>query len=120
MKRISTTLLFLLFISASVFAQQIKVAAYNIRYANKTDTGNLWQDRAPYIGALVKFHDFDVFGTQEGLNSQLVDLEKMLPGYARYGAGRDDGKQGGEHTAIVSKKDRFTLLDKGDFWLAEN
>jgi endonuclease/exonuclease/phosphatase family metal-dependent hydrolase len=120
MKRISTTLLFLLFISASVFAQQIKVAAYNIRYANKTDTGNLWQDRAPYIGALVKFHDFDVFGTQEGLNSQLIDLEKMLPGYARYGAGRDDGKQGGEHSAIFYKKDRFTLLDKGDFWLAEN
>src|SRR5690606_39878192 len=105
MRKITTTLLLLLLISTSVLAQQIKVAAYNIRYASQNDIGNLWQDRAPYIGSLVKFHDFDVFGTQEGLNSQLVDLDKMLPGYARYGAGRDDGKQGGEQSAIFYKKD---------------
>lgn len=120
MKRIYTTLLLLLVISASVVAQELKVATYNLRYANTSDTGNLWPDRAPYVGALIRFHDFDVFGTQEALDSQLADLEKSLPDYARYGVGRDDGKTAGEHSAIFYKKEQFTLLDKGDFWLAEN
>lgn len=120
MKKLTTTLLLLWLISASVFAQELNVAAYNLRYANTTDTGNLWPDRAPYVGSLIRFHDFDVFGTQEALHSQLVDLDKMLPGYARYGVGRDDGKTEGEHSAIYYKKDQFTLVDKGDFWLAEN
>ena len=43
-----------------------------------------------------------------------------LPGqYARYGRGRDDGMDKGEHSAIFYKKDEFTLLSKGDFWLSQ-
>ncbi|MFB5945770.1 endonuclease/exonuclease/phosphatase family protein [Albibacterium profundi] len=120
MKRLFTSLFLLFVISASVIAQELKVASYNVRYANTTDTGNLWPDRAPYVASLIQFHDFDVFGTQEALNSQLVDLEEQLSDYARYGVGRDDGKTKGEHSAIYYKKNKFTLLDKGDFWLAEN
>jgi hypothetical protein len=33
--------------------------------------------------------------------------------------GRDDGKDKGEHSAIFYKKDEFTLLNKGDFWLSQ-
>lgn len=120
MKRLFTSLFLVFVISATVFAQDLTVASYNIRYANATDTGNLWPDRAPYVASLIKFHDFDVFGTQEALNSQLVDLDGELSDYARYGVGRDDGKAKGEHSAIYYKKNKFTLLDKGDFWLAEN
>src|SRR5690606_14335018 len=85
MKRIYTAVLLSLLICASEFAQDLKVATYNIRYASSNDIGNLWQDRAPYVAALVRFHDFDVFGTQEGLPEQLTDLEGMLPTYSRYG-----------------------------------
>ena len=120
MKKISTTLILSLFIYASAFAQELKVATYNIRYASSNDIGNLWQNRAPYVGALIRFHDFDIFGTQEGLPEQLTDLDGMFPTYARYGKGRDDGKTKGEHSAIYYKKDKFTLLNQGDFWLAEN
>jgi len=100
-------------------ARQLTVGTYNVRYDNPRDTGNLWVDRAPVVAALLRFHDFDVFGTQEALKNQLDDISKALPQYARYGKGRDDGKEKGEHSAIFYKKDRFKLLDKGDFWLSE-
>ncbi len=100
-------------------AQQLKLASYNIRYDNRRDSGNLWENRAPVVSALIRFHDFDVFGTQEGLKSQLDDISKDLPEYARYGKGRDDGQEKGEHSAIFYKKDVFKLLKQGDFWLSQ-
>lgn len=114
----------LLFIIASVLinttnAQQITVASFNLRYDNPGDTGNLWKDRAGPVCSLIRFHDFDIFGTQEALKNQLDDISNSLPQYARYGKGRDDGKEGGEHSAIYYKKDNFKLLQSGDFWLSE-
>lgn len=100
-------------------AQQFTVGSYNLRYDNPNDTGNLWADRAPVIVGLLRFHDFDVLGTQEGLKNQLDDIAKALPAYTYYGAGRDDGKDKGEHAAIFFKKDKYKLLKKGDFWLSE-
>jgi endonuclease/exonuclease/phosphatase family metal-dependent hydrolase len=46
-------------------------------------------------------------------------LQKQLPGFEYYGVGRDDGKSGGEHSAIFIRKERFNVLAKGDFWLSE-
>lgn len=100
-------------------AQQLVIGTYNLRYDNPKDTGNLWRDRAPVVSALIRFHDFDIFGTQEGLKNQLDDISSALPQYSRYGSGRDDGKDKGEHSAIFYKKDEFNLLDKGDFWLSQ-
>ncbi|RZK92170.1 MAG: endonuclease/exonuclease/phosphatase family protein [Pedobacter sp.] len=98
-------------------AQQITVGSFNIRYDNPNDAGNLWKDRAPVVSNLIRFHEFDVLGIQEGLKNQLADISSALPEYAVYGKGRDDGKDGGEHSAIY--KDRFKLLKSGDFWLSE-
>lgn len=100
-------------------AQEIRVATYNLRFDNPRDSGNLWKDRAPVVINLLRFHDFDLFGTQEGLANQLNDITAALPEYERYGVGRDDGREKGEHSAIFYKKDRFKLLQKGDFWLSE-
>jgi endonuclease/exonuclease/phosphatase family metal-dependent hydrolase len=100
-------------------AQQLTIATYNLRYDNSNDTGNLWVNRAPIVANLIRFHDFDLFGTQEGLKNQLDDLSNELPQYNRYGVGRDDGIDKGEHSAIFYKKDLFTLLKQGDFWLSE-
>ncbi|MCK7557690.1 endonuclease/exonuclease/phosphatase family protein [Chitinophaga sedimenti] len=100
-------------------AQQMNVATFNLRYDNPKDSGNLWKDRRQAVSALIRFHDFDIFGTQEALKNQLDDVASALPGYTYYGKGRDDGKDAGEHSAIFFKKDKFKLLDKGDFWLSE-
>ena len=99
-------------------SQQMRIATYNIRYDNPRDSGNLWVDRLPRITALLEYHDFDIFGTQEGLKHQLEQLLKSLKGYEMYGIARDDGKNEGEHAAIFYRKESFQLLDKGDFWLS--
>ena len=96
----------------------INIGSYNIRYANKGDGLNAWTNRKENVKALIKFHDFEIFGVQEALIAQLKDIAE-LPEYAFYGKGRDDGIEGGEHSAIFYKKSRFKLLKSGDFWLSE-
>jgi len=100
------------------WAQELNVASYNIRYKNNGDTGNLWDDRKQALTDLVRFHEFDIFGTQEGLLEQLQDIQKQLPGFRYIGVGRDDGAQKGEHAAIFYRTARFALLQHGTFWLS--
>lgn len=111
----------LLWLAETVTAQRINVATYNMRNDNnKEDSlrGDGWGQRFPVIASLVRFHDFDIFGTQECLYHQLVNVKDSLPGYDFIGIGRDDGKRGGEHSAIFYKTGRFQLLSHGDFWLS--
>lgn len=105
----------------SGFAQKdapIIVATYNLRYDNKGDGINAWPNRKQNVKALIRFHEFDLFGTQEALRGQLNDVAELNE-FAFLGAGRDDGKEAGEHSAIFYKKDRFKALQSGNFWLSE-
>ncbi|MBM3401905.1 MAG: endonuclease/exonuclease/phosphatase family protein [Bacteroidetes bacterium] len=119
MKSLTFLLILLCAQSIRLFAQTINVATFNIRYDNPGDTGNLWVNRAPVVSSLIRFHDFDLFGVQEALKNQLDDIGTALPYLSRYGIGRNDGKDGGEHAAIFYKKDKFRLLKSGDFWLSQ-
>ncbi len=96
----------------------ITVATYNLRYKNKSDGVNAWENRKENVKALIRFHEFDLFGTQEALREQLNDVAELNE-FAFLGAGRDDGKEAGEHSAIFYKKDRFKALQSGNFWLSE-
>lgn len=110
-----------LLLNEATFAQKtepITVATYNLRYDNKGDGINAWPNRKENVKALVRFHDFDLFGTQEALRNQLNDVAELNE-YAFFGAGRDDGREAGEHSAIFYKKDRFKILQSGNFWLSE-
>lgn len=113
-------IIFCFLISIGVFSQTLITGTFNLRYDNPRDSGNLWIDRAPVAAALIRFHQFDIVGTQEGLTNQLQDLQKNLPEYSYYGIGRDDGQLKGEHSAIFYKKDKFIVSDSGDFWLSEH
>lgn len=113
--------LLLVFVLGNLKAQKsepINVASYNIRYNNPGDGENAWPKRKDHVKDLIRYHEFDLFGTQEGLIDQLNDLSEMSE-YAFTGKARDDGKQSGEHSAIFYRKDRFRLLKNGDFWLSE-
>ena len=116
-------LLFALIIVASMqlFAQDMLVGSYNIRYKNWNDSvqGEIWQKRCQVICDQVNFMAPEIFGTQEVLYVQLQDMQKALDGYNYIGIGRDDGQHGGEHEAIFYKTDKLQLLDHGDFWLSE-
>lgn len=101
-------------------AQRITVATYNMRYDNKEDEekGNGWKQRCPVIAGMIRFHGFDIFGTQECLRHQLEDIKSSLPGFTFIGVGRDDGKEAGEHSAIFYNTEKFKLLENGNFWLS--
>lgn len=110
--------LLLLLIAPMAFAQlDLNVATYNLRFDNPNDGKNVWPARRDAVRALVRYHEFDLWGTQEGLDSQLKDLD-ALGDFARVGAGRDDGQHAGEHSAIFYRSARFALEDHGDFWLS--
>ncbi|MDR0507503.1 MAG: endonuclease/exonuclease/phosphatase family protein [Dysgonamonadaceae bacterium] len=100
---------------------RIRVASYNVRYENRGDArnGNGWEQRCPVIANMTLFHDFDLMGTQECKHNQIEDLCLLLPEYAYIGIGREDGKTKGEYSAIFYKKNRFELLEDGNFWLSE-
>ncbi|MGV3589668.1 MAG: endonuclease/exonuclease/phosphatase family protein [Adhaeribacter sp.] len=124
MRHFCFALLFVL-ISLPTFAQKIKdtgslrVMSYNIRYLNKSDSINVWDNRKDKVVGLMKYHQADVIGVQEAVLSQIKDLEARLPDFAWYGVGRMDGKEDGEFNAIYYRKSRFKLLDSGTFWYSE-
>ncbi|MDR1918617.1 MAG: endonuclease/exonuclease/phosphatase family protein [Tannerellaceae bacterium] len=99
-------------------ALELKVATYNLRMDTPSDSANAWPYRKEAVKALIQYHDFDIVGTQEGFLHQLQGVCE-LQAYTYSGSGRDDGKEAGEHSAILYKKDKFTMLDSGDFWLRE-
>lgn len=100
---------------------EFNLVTYNIRLPAGSDSvnGNGWGRRLPWIALMVRFHDFDIFGTQEGVKHQLDSLRGRLPGYDYIGVGRDDGASLGEHAAIFYNTGLFELVDQGDFWLSE-
>jgi endonuclease/exonuclease/phosphatase family metal-dependent hydrolase len=122
MKRVLFVFLLSVIVATQISeAGDITVASFNIRYDNHSDSinGNGWRQRYPIICDLIRFHGFDVFGAQEVLHNQLLDMLAGLPGYDYAGVGRDDGKTKGEYAPIFYRKDKFKALESGHFWLSE-
>lgn len=119
-KQRTISFIVLLACTLSIHAQML-VGSYNIRYRNSEDSirGNVWQKRCQVICDQVNFFAPDIFGAQEVLHPQLLDLLRGLDGYDYIGVGRDDGKEAGEYAAIFYKKNRVRLLEQGHFWLSE-
>jgi endonuclease/exonuclease/phosphatase family metal-dependent hydrolase len=115
------TLLACLGLLATPFAhagEPWRLATYNLRLNLASDGVNAWPQRRAQVMALIRYHGWDVFGTQEGLPDQIADLEQ-LPGFERIGVGRDDGASRGEHAALFVRRERFEVLRSGTFWLSE-
>lgn len=106
-------------IPAILSSQHINLISYNIKYDNKGDTINNWNDRKATMAALIQHYDADIIGTQEGLHHQIAYLDSALPNFSYLGVGRDDGKEKGEYTAIFYNTDKFKVLKTNTFWLSE-
>ena len=102
----------------AVEAPPLRVMSFNLRYDTPNDSANAWPNRKDWVASLVRFHGADVVGVQEALAHMLTDLDARLPGFARVGVGRADGRARGEFSAIFYRSDRLTLLDSGTFWLS--
>lgn len=113
------TFLLLLFSSSFLQAQDLKVMTYNIRYDNPGDGVNQWDKRKTKVFDVIEKYNPDIIGVQEALYHQLTDIADNLEQYEFFGAGRDDGKRKGEHSAVFIRKDRFKILEQKTFWLSE-
>ena len=107
-----------------------RFANYNIRFVNASngDTGQrLWANRRQYVVQIITDYDFDVVGMEEvtGNNkdattgkSQLQDLRDMLAGYADYSVERTNSNY--SYNSIFYKTSKYTLIDKGRFYINEH
>lgn len=116
-------LLFILCISSTIiFAQDMNVMTFNIRYDNPNDAeqGNGWKEhRRERVVRLIQHYNPDLLGIQEAMKHQLEYLLEKMPEYDYIGVGRDDGKEKGEFSAVLYKKDRFNIAEHNTFWLSE-
>lgn len=99
-------------------ATPLRVMTFNLRLDLASDGPNAWPYRRDWVAALIRFHAPDAVGVQEALAPMLADLDARLPGFARIGVGRADGRSGGEFSAILYRTGRLDLLDSGTFWLS--
>jgi endonuclease/exonuclease/phosphatase family metal-dependent hydrolase len=104
---------------AASAAEGLPVLSFNLRYDNPGDGPNAWPARKEIVASTILFHEAAVVGAQEVLRGQIADLEALLPGYAWFGLGRDDGKDGGEFNPVFYDKSRLKLLEQATFWLSE-
>jgi endonuclease/exonuclease/phosphatase family metal-dependent hydrolase len=109
---------FLLF-GLTSHAQPLKLMSYNIRLDVASDGVNQWSNRSGKMTKLIARYDPDLLGLQEVLHHQLADILKALPQYGYLGVGRDDGKEKGEYSAILYRKDRFDVIWQQTSWLSE-
>ncbi len=100
----------------------IKIMTFNIRTGDAwwLDgwSQNNWDKRKHITIDTIAENAADVFGTQEGVTSQLEEIKNALPQYSMYAIGRDNGMSKGETCAIFFRNDRFNLIDSGTFWFS--
>jgi endonuclease/exonuclease/phosphatase family metal-dependent hydrolase len=106
----------LLLFSSVLLADTVKALSWNIRLDTPNDAELAWPHRAGKVINQLQQQSPDIIGLQEVMWHQLVRLESALPGYQRIGVGRDDGKNAGEFSPLLIRRDRFVIEDSGTFW----
>ncbi|WP_264536156.1 endonuclease/exonuclease/phosphatase family protein [Flavobacterium sp. N1736] len=109
----------LIFVSGSFYGQNLKMMTYNIRLDVASDGENAWANRKYFFTSQIKFYSPDIFGIQEALPNQVIDIASALSEYNKFGIGREE-KGEGEACTIYYKKDRFQVDKINTFWLSEN
>lgn len=117
-KTLFTLLILSLFLSCNK-PMYLNVMTFNVRLDYAGDGTNNWQYRKDAAAKVVNIYDIDIMGGQEVLNNQLNDFLERLPGYGAIGVGRDDGKNKGEFSPLLYKKDRFTVEKSSTFWISQ-
>jgi len=117
------TLALIMFVALAAIAADdsvdTTVMSFNIRYAGANDGINSWPNRRDLVRDAIVSHRPAIFGVQECLWNQGVELGEAFAEYRMTGVGRDDGAKKGEMCAIFTSRERYQVLDQGTFWLSE-
>ncbi len=96
----------------------MKVMSFNVLCGGRGI--NEWTKRKPFVRDIIKKYSPDTFGLQEAHNRWMNYLCKELGDeYDYVGVGRENGKRMGEFSPVFYKKDKYTVIEKGNFWLSE-
>lgn len=97
--------------------QDVTVMSYNVFIAGEEALSP--DNRAPKLIENILRYKPDSFGVQEADKAWTDRLEAGLNDYARAGTFRDDGITEGESSSVFYLKNKYKLIDSGDFWLSE-
>lgn len=95
-----------------------KVMTFNLRRHKESDGRNGWDGRRDAAVEVIRRHQPDLLGTQEGLLHQINDILQRFPEYGVLGEARFGGRRD-EFNAILYRKDRFRVQATGNFWLSD-
>ena len=96
----------------------MKVMSFNVLCGGKGK--NWWTKRKKLVRDEIAKYDPDTFGLQEAHYRWMNYLCKELGDtYDYVGVGRDNGKRQGEFSPVFYKKDKYEVIEKGNFWLSE-
>lgn len=112
-------LLLLLCLAGTARAEPLKVMTFNIRYGTANDGVNHWKFRRDGVLRILREEAPAICGVQEALKFQLDEILAAVPGYARLGVGRDDGRDAGEFSPILVATSRFAVVSQETFWLSD-
>lgn len=99
----------------------IEVMTYNIRVDFPDTSLNSWNNRKEDVAGLIHYYQPDILATQEGKINQIeFILDNTGDLYQYSGVGRDNGGLEGEFCAIFYKKEKFQVLEGGNFWLSQS
>ncbi len=112
--------------------RDLVVMSFNIRYGTAKDGDNAWPSRRQLVIDRIRAHKADIVGLQEALRFQIDELLAAMPEYKSVGVGRDDGKDAGEHAAILYRRELLELAPipptpaaddqpaTGNFWYSDS
>ena len=101
-------------------ADDIRVMSFNIRYGDVNGVPMVF--RNDLVVREILDVKPDLIGAQEATPQWMTYLKALLPAYGCVGVSRDNGGEifrEGEACPIFYLKERFELLDHGDFWLSD-
>ena len=104
--------------AAATPSAPLRVMAFNIRYGTAADGDNAWPRRTELVYDVIARFQPDLLGFQEVLDFQFDALAARFPDLASEGVGRDDGRRKGEFSSLAYRRDRFTRVAGGTFWLS--
>lgn len=103
----------------ALWAQQYTFMTYNIRLDHAGDGPDQWQYRKEALAAVVMQYRPAAVGFQEVLKNQLDFLDQHLPGYQRFGVGREDGAEKGEYSPVYIDTSIFELISGRTLWMSD-
>lgn len=93
----------------------VRIMSFNIRCGE-------YKRRKNIVPQLIQEYAPDSLGIQECTYEWYLQLTEKLPEYEFIGVGRDSGdisEDCGEISAVLFRKDKYTLVDSGTFWVSE-